>query len=246
MAKTRARTGDRRQRQQPLKIDKLPLSVRDAIQSLKNGRGKTWQEIEEISALPFDERWADEVKRYKATGGFVNWDAIDAATRRLFPGRRLPHSNLHRWYDIRVAQVTEETLARSEQARTIAEAFAKSVVDKDDLAVLNAARDQIMSVLAEDASPKGRMAAAGALIALAEMMQEARANTIKERKVAIDERKIKAVEAREALLRGKLEAEAEKLKKKAVKGQVTAEDLARLTERTFGFRAKPAEGAAHG
>src|ERR1700683_4383997 len=175
----RPRTGEKRRTNLPLKIDRLPIEAREAIQYLKNVRGKTWQEIEEISALPYSEKWA------KGSGGFVNWEALPTPVLELFPDMKLPHTNLHRWYDLRVAQVTAETMARAAQAREIAAAFAKSVVANDDEAVLNAARDQIMSVLAEDASPKGRMLAASALIELAEMMQRARENAIKERKVKI-------------------------------------------------------------
>lgn len=233
MAKPRPKTGDRRRTQQPLKIDRLSPEIRDRIVYLKNVVGLTWQEIEERSSRRWSEKWA------KDGGGFVDWDSLDTRTLQMFPDLRLPHSNLHRWYDLRVAQVTAETLARSEQARTIAAAFAKSVVANDDEAVLNAARDQIMSVLAEDATPKGRMGAAKALIALAEMLQERRLNDLKERKVAVDERKIAALEEREKLARQKLEAESERLQKKAKKGAVTPEDLQRLTERTFGFRMKP-------
>lgn len=236
--KARPRTGDKRRTNLPLKIDRLPVEVREAIQFLKNVRGKTWQEIEEISALPYNEKWA------KGSGGFVNWEALPTAVLELFPDMRLPHSNLHRWYDLRVAQVTAETMARAAQAREIAAAFAKSIVADDDAAVLNAARDQIMSVLAEDASPKGRMLAAGALIELAEMMQRARENAIKERKVKIDERKIEVIEAREKLARRKLEAETERAAKKVAKGEFSIDDINLIRERTFGLPPlKPEEAA---
>jgi hypothetical protein len=239
MAKTRARTGDRRQRQQPLKIDQLPPETRDAIQYLKNARGKTWQEIEEISSLAYSEKWA------QGRAGFVDWEKLDPAVRKLFPGRRLPHTNLHRWYDLRVTQVTAETLARAEQARTIAAAFVKSVVTKDDEAVLHAARDQIFSVLAEDASPKGRMAAAGALLGLAEMMQRARENAIKERKVAMDERKLAQMEKDAELKRKKFEREMDAAEKKITKGQaLTADDINRIRERVFGIGPAPRPAAA--
>jgi len=107
--------------------------------------------------------------------------------------------------------------------------------------VLNAARDLILGFVGEDATAKGRLAAASKLIALAEMQQGRRANDIKERKVATDERKLKLLEAREALMRRKLEAEAEKATKKLKRGNLKPEDLADLVQRTFGI----APGAAH-
>jgi hypothetical protein len=240
VGKPRPRTGEKRRTNLPLKIDRLPLEIRDAIQYLKNGCGKTWQEIEELSALPYNADWKS------GKGGFVNWKSLPTPVLELFPDLRLPHSNLHRWYDLRVSQVTQETLRRAGQARAIAEGFAKSVVENGDEAVLNAARDQIMSILAEDASPEGRMRAAKALIGLGVVLQEARLNTIKERQVAVDERKIQVIEQRERIARQKLEAETEKAAKKLKTGDLTVEDINRLRERVFGLPPLGAEAERHG
>lgn len=175
MTKPRPRTGEKRAVQQPLKIDRLPREARDAILALRD-QGKTWPEIEELSALP------------KERGGFVDWESLPLNVLELFPSMRIGHSTLHRWFDLRVRQVMAETMARSAQARAIAQAFARSVVDGADEAVLNAARDQIMSVLAEDGSAEGRLKAAKALIALGFLVQTTRANEIKQRKVTVDEK----------------------------------------------------------
>jgi hypothetical protein len=238
MTKARPKTGESRAKQQPLKIDRLPIDVRDAIQYLKNERGKTWQEIEELSAAPYNPKWISE------GGGFVHWEELPTQILELFPDLRLPHSNLHRWYDLRVSQVVAETMARSAQAREIAAAFAKSIVAGEDDAVLNAARDQIMSVLAEDATPKGRMKAAGALISLAEMLQERRANNIKERKVAIDERRLVQMEKDAELKRRKFSKEMDAAEKKISRGQaLTKDDIDRIRERVFGIG--PTQNTAH-
>jgi hypothetical protein len=228
MKKQMPRTGEKRRTQQPLKIDRLPVEVRDAIQYLKNVAGKTWQEIEEISALPYDEKW--QAKR----AGFVNWDALPTAVLELFPDMHLPHTNLHRWYDLRFRQVMKEVQNRSAQARELATAFAKSVVAKDDQAVLNAARDQLMSLLAEDASPKARINATKGLISLAEMLQEKRLNDIKERKVATDERRMKLLEDREKQARERVDQATQQAAKKGT-GQFSIEDINLLRERTFGL-----------
>lgn len=222
MAKARPKTGEKRLAKRDLKIDRLPIEVRDEIQQLK-AKGRTWQEIEELSSLPRDK------------GGFIDWESLPTPVLELFPDLRLPHTSLHRWYDLRVEQVISETMARASVAREVAEAFAKSTVAHADEAVLNAARDQIMSVLAEDATPKGRMAAAKTLIVLADVLQEARKNDIKERSVNVDERKIQLLEQREALARKRLEAETERASKKLAKGTLTQEDLDRLKQRTFGL-----------
>ena len=228
MTKARPKTGEKRELNRPLKIDRLPIEVRDAIMKLRDV-GKTWPEIEELSSLSFNPKW------WTNGGGFVNWEELPTPVLELFPDMRLPHSNLHRWYDLRVSQVMAETMARSAQARELASSFARSIVAQDDAAVLNAARDQLMTLLAEDGSIKGRLTAAKGLIALADMLQQRRANDIKERKVEVDERKITVLEARESLLRRKLEAEADKASKKLKDGKLKPEDLAEMVQRTFGF-----------
>jgi hypothetical protein len=229
MSKRAPRTGERRKAQQPLKIDRLPMEVREAIQFLKNKVGKTWLEIEELSALPYSDKWSE------GRGGFVHWEGLPLEILELFPDMRLPHSNLHRWYDLRVMQVQEDVARRSEQARVIARAFSKSIVKDGDSAVLNAARDQIMSVLSEDSTEAGRMKAAKALIVLAEVMQEARLNSIKERQVQVDERKIHILEERERIARQKLEAATQDAAKKVGTGQFTIEDINNIRSITFGL-----------
>ena len=65
MANTkRPRTGERRQINQPLKIDKLPPEIHEAVLTLRNRLGKTWEEIEALSAAPKDK------------GGFVDWENL--------------------------------------------------------------------------------------------------------------------------------------------------------------------------
>ncbi len=173
--KSRPKTGEKRATNQPLKIDRLPPVVHDAILILRNKAGKTWLEIEELSALPADK------------GGFVEWENLPTPVLELFPHMRLPHSNLQRWFDIRVDQVRKDVLVRSGQARAIAESFAKSNLVNGDEAVINAARDTLMGVLSEDGSEAGRLNATKGLIKLGELMQKAKTNSIRDRKVAVDE-----------------------------------------------------------
>ena len=233
--KRRPATGEKRKTIQPLKIDRLGPEVHAILQSLKNERGLTWQEIEHLSAEKYDKNWSDRATWWKAKGGFVDWEELPTRVLEMFPDMRLPHSNLHRWYDLRVSQVTAETMRRSEIAQDLAASFAKANVAGDDLAVLNAARDQLMSLLAEDATAEARLKAARTLITLSEMQQERRLNDIKERQVAANERKLALLEEREALMRRKLEAEAEKATKKLKRGQLKPGDLADLVQRTFGI-----------
>lgn len=224
MSKNGPRTGAKRKTNQPLKIDRLPPYVHDVILALRNRAGKTWDEIAALSAEPFG----------KGNAGFVDWAKISPDVRRLFPGNKIPRTTLHRWYDLRVAQVKADVLVRSEQARAIAESFAKSMLVNGNEAVLNAARDTFMNVLAEDGSEAGRQKAATALVVLAEVMQKARANDIRERKVKVEERQMTLVEERERLQREKLEAAAAALERKRTKGTINREDIENLVETTFG------------
>ncbi len=220
--------GEKRSKNQPLKIDRLPVEVRDAIQFLKNVMGKTWQEIEELSSLPYNPKWKTE------GGGFVHWEELPTPVLELFRDLKLPHTNLHRWYDLRVSQVTAEVEARSVQARVLAASFAKSVVKGGDDAVLNAARDQLMSLLAEDASPDARLTAAKGFIMLAQKMQTARLNDLRERKVGVDERRIAVVEDRERQARERVDQATQQAAKKG-SGQFSIDDINLLRERTFGL-----------
>jgi hypothetical protein len=217
------RTGERRKTRQPLKIDKLPPAVHDAIQRLHND--KTWEEIEALSAEPCG----------PGELGFVDWDNLSAAARRAFPERRIPHTTLHRWYDLRVAQVHADVMRQAAQAQKITEFFASASAPEADVAVVNAAREQIMSLISEGASARDRLQIAGALTELGHLAQAARGNDIKERKLSADERKIAMLERREAALMRKLEAETEKLAKKASTGQITQDDINHLRERSFGL-----------
>jgi hypothetical protein len=230
MAKPKPKTGDRRETNQPLKIDRLPPSVHESILALRNQAGKTWQEIEELSALPVDK------------GGFVEWDNLPTPVLELFPSMHLPHSNLQRWYDLRVRQVQRDVLESSARAREIAQAFAKAGIDGADEAVINAARDQIMLILSEDGSFKGKFGAAKGLIALAEIMQTSRANDIKERKVSADERKLKLLEQREAITIKKMEKETEAAARKISKGELTLDDINKLRRNAFGLPPLAADG----
>ena len=222
MAKAkRPRTGEPRRTNQPLKIDKLPPDALQSILALRNGLGKTWQEIEAISA------------HSKAEGGFIDWEN-NPMLALLFPDKQLPHTSLHRWYDLRVVQVRKDVEQRSAVAREVAESFAASVVDGSDEAVLNAARDQLMALLAEDLTPGSRERTAKILINLAKTLQAARANNVRERAVAVDERRITVLEDREKAARERVDQATQHAAKKGT-GQFSLEDINLLRERTFGL-----------
>jgi hypothetical protein len=181
MAKPRPKTGEPRTTHQPLAIDALPPTVHEAIKYLRARAGLTWAEVERLSTLPYSKEWPGV-----GNGGFVDWDALEARVANKFTERRLPETTLARWYDLRVAQVMKDVMVRAEQARVIAESFAAAGVKDSDGAVLNAARDVIFGML-QSADDKSRGSAAKYLLGLADVMQEARKNAVRERAVAVDE-----------------------------------------------------------
>ncbi len=233
--KTKARklTGEPRDRQQPLKIDRLPADVREMIHQLYVNQGKTWEEISLLSAEPKDK------------GGFIDWKNLPIAVLELFPDMRLPTTTLHRWFDLRIKQVSRDVMVRAEQARTIAEAFVKSNVAGGDEAVINAARDTLMGILAEDGSAAGRINATKGLLKLSEVMSRARTNEIRARRVSVDERKIAQLEKDAELRRAHMERETAAATKKISKGEpLTIDDINRIRQSVFGMG--PAPVAANG
>jgi autonomous glycyl radical cofactor GrcA len=213
----RRKTGERPKVDRQLKIDRLPLKFRDRIQVERNTLVRTWKEIQDDSPS-----WKE-------------WDEVAPEVQVLFEGRRLPETNLQRWYDLRVRQVQRDVMAAAAQAREIAQAFSKATVKGADESVLNAARDLIFSIL-QQGDMKSRAFAARALVGLGEVMQTARANTIKERKVAVEERRIVQLEKDADLKRKRLEKETDDAAKKLSKGEdITIDDINRLRERTFGL-----------
>jgi hypothetical protein len=227
----RRKTGEPQKARQPFSIDRLPPAVREAIELLRNKFGKTWEQIEAISAEKFDANLVP-------LGCFVNWDALDTNVLELFPNLRIPKSNLQRWYDVNVQQKREDVLRRSAQARELAEAFADGDVPGSDDAVQNALRDTIMGMLQENTSSLGRDRTAELLLRLAEVQQKSRTNKLRERVVGVAERKIAQLEKDANQRRAKMEAESAKLAKKASKGEVTPADIDRLRERVFGLPPK--------
>lgn len=124
MAKERPKTGDPRQLNRPLNIDLLPVEAREKIVTLRN-EGKTWPQLEELSRE------------------FVKWDDLSTSVLEKFPDLKIPHTNLHRWYDLRVAQVRKEVLAESETARAFAEKLGAAGVENGSDLVINAMRDAV-------------------------------------------------------------------------------------------------------
>ena len=225
MANTkRPRTGETRKTNQPLKIDKLPEEVRDAILEQRNVKGKTWEEIEELSALP------------KAQGGFIDWDALPLPVLEQFPEMRLPHSSLHRWYDLRVSQVRRQVMAESEKARAFAATFAGKNLTGSNAAVMNAMRDQVFALMRK-VGPGDQDKFLEGLNLLSLTLSRLQRVDLQAKRVKVDQRRIRLLEKREQQAREAMD----QVTKKAGTGQFSLADINLLRERTFGLPPLTAE-----
>jgi hypothetical protein len=162
---------------QPLKIDKLPRTSISKIQE-KRSVGWTWAEIESDS-----QTWKEALEK------------VDAKTAALFPGGKLPHSNLSRWYDLRVEQVKQEVMAKAQRAREFAEAFASRGFKDLPEAVRAALADTIFGLM-EDPSKKQDAELRYNLIELGKLLAKERKLDIDEKKVEIEKQKLQQVQVK--------------------------------------------------
>ncbi|HWR37021.1 MAG TPA: phage protein Gp27 family protein [Clostridia bacterium] len=211
MAKRRPKTGDKRLTRQPLNIDRLPTEMHDRILFERTRNGRTWLELEALSPTFTKE-----------------WEKVAPEIQQLFPGLRLPKSNLHRWYDLRVEQVQQESQLEVERARAVAESFAHVERGDLDAAVTNALTDQIFA-LTENVDERSRKALRGDLIKLGRLL-------VQRKRAEIQEKQAETEQARVELLKQKLDKLTNDAAKKLEKGQqLTKQDIDRIRERTFGL-----------
>lgn len=191
MAKQRPKTGERRRTNLPLKIDRLPEPIQQAILVLRNQQGKSWQAIEEQSARPYSKDWE------KDGGGFVEWESLPTEALEHFPDLKLPHTNMHRWYDLRVRQVYDQKLKDAERAHAWAERFTATTLKGSSEAVVNAMQAEVFNLM-QNVSETDQRKFLGGLNTLALVMMRLRRLELQEKKVAADLAKSEADRARYA------------------------------------------------
>lgn len=227
MAPTRPKTGEKRKKKQPLKIDLLPQAARDAVQALYD-RGRTWKEIEEQSARPYSKDWASD------SGGFVDWESLDLAVLEQFPDMRLSKSTLQRWFDLRVAQVRDEVLRQSAMAREFAASFAAGNLEEANAAVVNALRDQVFDLM-QSGSVGDKITFIKGLQNLTLAMSRMQRVDLQAKRVDVDARRIALLEERERTARERVDQATAAAAKRGGSGQFSLEDINLLRERTFGL-----------
>jgi hypothetical protein len=211
--RNRPKTGDKRATRKPLTIDRLPDEVKARLVAAREQEWKSWEAIEADSPA-----WKE-------------WDKASPEAQKLFPGRKIPHSNAQRWYDIRVEQVKAQALLETEKAREFATAFAKRDFGELEPAVINALRDQVFSLMkagADGTTSKQFRAELGNLLYLQTKLA----------KVQIDRQKLVLEEEKIGIERGKLEALKFKLgalKKDAAKKQLSPDELQKRLDELYGI-----------
>jgi hypothetical protein len=174
----RPKTGEARKVRQPLKIDRLPLAIQDRIRAARIA-GRVWKEIEEES--PY---WKE-------------WESVAPEIVELFPEKRLPHANLHRWYDLRFEQRIAEVDRDAAKARTIAEAFASRTFEGLTESTKNALAEQVFMLTnsADAQDSKAFRKELGELLFLLTKLQKAE---LDKAKLAVEQQKLAAQQEKNA------------------------------------------------
>lgn len=232
MTKPRPKTGEKREVNQPLKIDLLPQAAREAIEQLYD-RGRTWVEIAEQSSRPYSEKW-------NADGcGFIDWEKLDLRVLEEFPEMRLAKTSLHRWFDLRVKQARKQVLTESAQAREFAAAFVGRDLDGTNAAVVNAIRDQVFGLIQLGGKGNKQDFATG-LKDLTLALTRLQRVELQAKRVAVDERRVAQLEQDAEIRHQRFTREMDDAEKKITKGQaLTADDINRIRERVFGLGPAP-------
>ena len=206
----RPKTGEARKTRQPFAIDKLPTAWRDRIKALR-AKWVPWEEIEE------------ETRNF-------DWKSLEESETEIvfayFADKRIPHSTLHRWYDVQVEQ-KEEGIARERGAsRAIAEAFAKAGYENLEETVKNALTDVVLAHV-KDSDDSQKLA--GALQELALVLTRFKRTEIAKERVDLDKKKLDEIIHRADKSTNEAAAKIGK------GGKLTIDDINRLRERTFGL-----------
>jgi hypothetical protein len=205
--KQRPRTGEARKVRQPFAIDKLPSAWRDRIIALR-AKWLTWEQIEQESTT-----W--------------EWEKLDEELALShFADKRIPHSTLHRWYDVQVSQKLEEIEAERAASLAVAAKFAGSGYKDLDESVKNALADVVFAHAKDSDAPA---AFHKALAELAWILARNRQLDIAKQKVDVERMKV------EEILRRAEKATNDAAKKIGKGGKLTIDDINRLRERTFGL-----------
>src|SRR6266851_573189 len=206
----RPRTGEKRETQQPFAIDKLPTEWREQIVKWR-AKWLAWEQIEE------------ETKNFE-------WKKLEESDPELalshFADKRIPHTTLHRWYDVRMVQELKEADEERAISLQIVELFAALGFENLDESVKNALTDVVFKQRRLSADPAKFQEA---LEGLALVLTRFKRTDIAKQRVELESKKL------EQIIRIAEKETNEAAKKIGKGGKLTIDDINRLRERTFGL-----------
>jgi hypothetical protein len=113
-----------------LRIDALPRALLERIRA-ERAQGGTWSDLERDSP-----QWPE-------------WEQASPEVLAQFPGRRLPHTSLQRWHDLRVDQLLRERHDRLITAQMFAGRLAAPGIANLGIAVCNALSESVLRLSLE-------------------------------------------------------------------------------------------------
>jgi hypothetical protein len=125
------------------------------------------------------------------------WDQLDPALRACFPGLRLPHSNLHRWYDLRICQAGLRREDRSFAADAVVRRLAGGPFDDLPDAIKTTLGQLALAVLSAGGNP---LLQRKGLLCLARLLARFQANEIARQRLEIKKQRMELLAARVQLL----------------------------------------------
>ncbi len=166
----RPRTGEKRRTRQPLKVDKLPQEVREAIQKAR-AAGATWAETAEAAAK------------------------VAARLKISFPSE----DAVRRWYDLRIEQVNREVEELDVRAEKNLKKFFGQSLKELPAAAAHALKREVFGMQAAKTSEQ-REASIGSFLVVLSKIIDAQAKQkraeIEERKVNLAQKKFDELKAK--------------------------------------------------
>jgi hypothetical protein len=146
----------------------------------------------------------------------------------------LSASAVHRWYDVRVAQVQREVMAQAERAREIAAAFAAKGFQNLPEAALNALSAEVFAVMEAKGGPERESSLGNLVIVLSKLM----AAQAKQQSVELEKKKVELAEKKFKQLKAAAQRATDEAARKLRKGrEITLDDINDIRQRTFGLPA---------
>jgi len=193
----------------------------------RTGEERRWHQPLRIDGLSQEVR--DAILAARAAG--KTWEeTAELASKKA--GESLAMSVVHRWYDLRVAQVQKEVMEQAERSRAIAAAFTGKEFKDLPEAALNALTSEVFAVM-EAGKAADREKALGNLVFVMSKLITAQA---KQKQVELEREKIELAKKKFEELRSKAEKATNEAAVKLGKGKgLTLADINNIRQRTFGL-----------